>query len=447
MSCGCANKQNNIISKTTDINDKKLSLDQMNNLSIDEITSLYRQGYIIDNLDVSSNIEITPNIETMAYSDNCSNPSSDIYKPLSQTGGFMIYRGNAFAQKIVPSSRCLDTILFSDVKRSNTVDIHFEIRQDSGGLPSGAPGSPSGRIADITVPYGNIPTTPGYLSVDFLTILPSTGTYWIVVRSSDYICNPSYTSGANNERIELSRSYTSTTERAAYLSSTCSWQSVSGDAFAMEVFTASYTPPTLTSITVTPSSTSVAVGSTTSLTATCRDQSNNTMTCPTLTWISNNTSKATVNSSGVVTGVATGTAGITASYGQITSNSSTITVTGGGGQTLTSIVAYPSIVSLGIGSTRQLTATCKDQSNNNMTCPSLTWSSNNPSVATVNPSTGLATGVALGTANITCSGGGKTSSPSVITVSEHPVQESGGSGIIILAGFAVGIAYLAMQRK
>ncbi len=447
MSCGCTNKQNNIISKVADIDDKKLSLDQMSNLSIDEITNLYRQGYIIDGLDTLSNIETMPNIKTMAYSDNCSNPSSDIYKPLSQTGGFMIYRGNAFAQKIVPSSRCLDTILFYDVKRSNTVDIHFEIRQDSGGLPSGAPGSPSGRIADITVPYGNIPTTPGYVSVDFLTILPSTGTYWIVVRSSDYVCNTSYTSGANNERIELSRSYTSATERAAYLSSTCSWQSVSGDAFAMEVFTASYTPPTLTSITITPSSASVAVGNTTQLNVSCKDQTNNPITCPTLSWSSNNPSKATVNSSGVVTGVATGTASITCSGGGKTSNASTITVTGGGGQTLTSIVAYPSIVNLGIGSTRQLTAICKDQSNNNMTCPSLTWSSDSPSVATVNPSTGLVTGVAIGTANITCSGGGKISSPSVITVSEHPPQDSGGAGLLVLAAAVIGVAYLAASQK
>jgi len=82
-----------------------------------------------------------------------------------------------------------------------------------------------------------------------------------------------------------------------------------------------------------------------------------------------------------------------------------------------------------------------------MTCPSLTWSSDSPSVATVNPSTGLATGVAIGTANITCSGGGKTSSPSVITVSEHPIQDSGGSGLIVLAAAVIGVAYLAAAQK
>ena len=51
------------------------------------------------------------------------------------------------------------------------------------------------------------------------------------------------------------------------------------------------------------------------------------MTCPTLIWTSDNTSIATVNSSGLITGVSAGTANVTAKSGTVTSNLSTITVT------------------------------------------------------------------------------------------------------------------------
>src|SRR3972149_6939660 len=84
--------------------------------------------------------------------------------------------------------------------------------------------------------------------------------------------------------------------------------------------------PVLTTITVSPVSTSVNVNSTTQLTATCKDQNGNTMTCPTLTWTSSDPSKATVNSSGLVTGVLSGLTNVTARSGSITSNSSTVTV-------------------------------------------------------------------------------------------------------------------------
>jgi len=84
--------------------------------------------------------------------------------------------------------------------------------------------------------------------------------------------------------------------------------------------------PVLTSISITPTSASINIGSTRQLTATCKDQNNNAMDCPTLTWSSGNTSVATVSSSGLVEGIAEGSANITASYGDITSNTSAVTV-------------------------------------------------------------------------------------------------------------------------
>ena len=84
--------------------------------------------------------------------------------------------------------------------------------------------------------------------------------------------------------------------------------------------------PVLTSIAISPVSASINVNSTIQLSSVCKDQNNNTMTCPALTWASSNTAIATVSSSGLVTGVSSGTVSITARSGTITSNLSTITV-------------------------------------------------------------------------------------------------------------------------
>lgn len=82
----------------------------------------------------------------------------------------------------------------------------------------------------------------------------------------------------------------------------------------------------LGSITLAPISPTVNVGSTVSLTATCKDAALITMTCPALTWTSSNGLVATVSTTGVVTGVAIGTATITATSGTI-SDSEIVTVT------------------------------------------------------------------------------------------------------------------------
>ena len=175
--------------------------------------------------------------------------------------------------------------------------------------------------------------------------------------------------------------------------------------------------PVLTSITIVPTSASIGINSTTQLTATCKDQNGSTMICPALTWISSDTTKVTVSPSGSVTGIAIGTANITAKSGYITSNISTITVTPP--PILTSITVSPSTTSVDINGTTQLTAICKDQNNNTVTCPVMTWSSSDTTKVTVSPS-GSVTGIAIGTANITAKSGYITSNTSTVTVTTLP---------------------------
>jgi hypothetical protein len=73
--------------------------------------------------------------------------------------------------------------------------------------------------------------------------------------------------------------------------------------------------PVLTSITVSPTPTTVYTGGTRQLTATAKDQYGAAMTGQAFTWSSSNTSVANVSSSGVVNGITAGSVTITASAG------------------------------------------------------------------------------------------------------------------------------------
>jgi len=174
--------------------------------------------------------------------------------------------------------------------------------------------------------------------------------------------------------------------------------------------------PVVTIVSVTPLTASVVVGATTTLQATVKDQNGNAMSGQTVTWSTDNASAATVNSAGVVSGVAAGTANITAtSSGK--SGSASITVSAAPPVVTTVSVAPPS-ASVVAGSTVTLQATVKDQYGNAMTGQTVAWSTNNPGAATVS-SSGVVSGVAAGSATVTATSGGK-SGTSAITVTAAP---------------------------
>ncbi|HLO60906.1 MAG TPA: Ig-like domain-containing protein [Bacteroidales bacterium] len=149
----------------------------------------------------------------------------------------------------------------------------------------------------------------------------------------------------------------------------------------------------VTGISVSPTTASISgVGNTTQLTATITPSN---ATNKAVTWYSNNPTIASVNSTGLVTGVAAGTITINAvaSENGMTASSS-ITVQS---VAVTGVSVSPTTASVATGSTTTLTATV---SPTNATNKNVTWTSSNTSIATVN-SSGVVTGVAAGNATIT----------------------------------------------
>ena len=132
-------------------------------------------------------------------------------------------------------------------------------------------------------------------------------------------------------------------------------------------------------------------------------------------WASSNPGVATCKT-GVVTGLADGTTDITATLNGITSRSLTITVI-----SLSSIVVAPAVpLTITVGATQQYTVTGINWDGSAADITSqVTWASDTPAAVTIS-STGLATAVAVGTANITASTFGITSRPIIINVAATP---------------------------
>ena len=85
--------------------------------------------------------------------------------------------------------------------------------------------------------------------------------------------------------------------------------------------------PTVASVTVSPISASVSVAATTQFTATAKDSSGNPVNGANFTWMSSDTTIATISNTGLTTGIQAGTANITAAANGINSIPVSLTVT------------------------------------------------------------------------------------------------------------------------
>src|SRR5213592_3423235 len=179
--------------------------------------------------------------------------------------------------------------------------------------------------------------------------------------------------------------------------------------------TGSAPPVPVATVDVTPATANVPVGGAVQLTATPKDANGTPLSGRTVSWTSSNTGVASVTGSGLVTGVAAGSATITAtSEGK--SGTSAITVTF---VPVASVAVTPASASVNEGKTVQLTATPKDGNGNPLSGRAVAWVSSNTTVATVS-SSGLVTGKVAGTATITATSEGQ-SGTSAITVVHVPV--------------------------
>jgi uncharacterized protein YjdB len=115
-------------------------------------------------------------------------------------------------------------------------------------------------------------------------------------------------------------------------------------------------------------------------------------------WQTSNYHDAVIDRSGLVSGIATGTATITGIYGSLTPATTTVTVTSA---TIKSITVSPNAFTIILGSMEQFSATglFSDGSTQDITTSSQ-WTSSTPAIAVINAKTGLATSASHGQTNI-----------------------------------------------
>ena len=188
-----------------------------------------------------------------------------------------------------------------------------------------------------------------------------------------------------------------------------------------------------------------------------------------LNWSTNNSTVATVSSSGLVTAKAAGTAVITAASVKDANvkASCTITVQSSGGDTptpeptdvnITSVTLDKTSAQMLMGETLQLTATVTPD---NATNKKVTWSTSNSFIATVSE-TGLVTAVSVGTVTITVTteDGAKTATCALTIIKKGSSGGDSGSGgvkvscggniiatsVILSSISLVGIALLLVKK-
>ena len=185
----------------------------------------------------------------------------------------------------------------------------------------------------------------------------------------------------------------------------------------------------LSSIEVTPVGPSISIGATQQFKATGKYSEGTLDGSPQeeditsqVTWASSNTAMATINGSGLATGVSAGSPTISAALslsGTVMTGSTTLTVQAAPAPTLNSIAVTPANPTIQTGATQQFTATgtYSNGSTQNITTQ-VTWASSSTTVATISGS--VATGVSTGITTISAALSGKAGS-TTLTVQAAPV--------------------------
>ena len=244
-------------------------------------------------------------------------------------------------------------------------------------------------VESVTLDKSSLELTEGETATLTATVKPDNATNKTVTWSSDKTSVA--TVDANGKVTAVAEGTATITAKAGDKTATCS-VTVKKNVIAVE------------SVTLDITSTILNTGETLTLTATVKPDN---ATNKTVTWSSNNSSVATVDANGKVTAVAQGTAIVTAKAGDKTATCTVIVM-----KTdipVESITLDKNYLELTEGGTGTITATVKPDNATNKT---VTWSSNNPLIASVDQN-GTVTGQAEGTTTITAKAGGKTATCTV----------------------------------
>lgn len=180
--------------------------------------------------------------------------------------------------------------------------------------------------------------------------------------------------------------------------------------------------PSVATVEVTAPNTALTfLGATVQLQATARDSDGNRVTGQTFTWSSSNENAVTVNTSGLATALAVGTATITATTGG-RQGSLALTVS----RSVTAIAVTPAgpLALRTLRATANLTAVAADADGAVVAGVTFTWASDNQAAVRV-ATNGTVTAEAAGVANITASASGVTSNAVEVTVNVVDVANSG----------------------
>jgi hypothetical protein len=201
--------------------------------------------------------------------------------------------------------------------------------------------------------------------------------------------------------------------------------------------------PTLSSVTLSAagSATTLTVGGTLQMTATCHYSDGSTTNCQVAdihgnavtAWTSSNTAEATIGAvgsatAGLVTAVGAGPVTLQATVGSVYSSTYSLTVQAASVSLVNvSLATTGGITSLALGGTNQLVATCTYSDGSKTLCNTTdahgnavsSWSSSNNGLATVSGS-GLVTAVAAGTVTFTATADGHTSPALPLNINPIP---------------------------
>jgi serine/threonine protein kinase/alpha-tubulin suppressor-like RCC1 family protein len=176
----------------------------------------------------------------------------------------------------------------------------------------------------------------------------------------------------------------------------------------------SVTPPAVAIVVISPPTASLQIGGHLRLDVAARDAHDRPIAGRGVTWRSSDETIATVSAQGAVTALRAGHATITA---QIESQSASAAVTVSA-VPVVSVAVTPATLTLPIGKSAQLTVALRDTRGGALKDRDVTWSSSNPTVATVS-ATGSVTAAAGGSATITATSERVTGS-ATITVPAAP---------------------------